>query len=165
MRIEGWGAFYFSIAAIFAALVVVPLAVYHIRDIAQNAGNPIIWATMGVGYGVLTPLFVGGFTRAASAFTGLTEGVLGFTDFLAQMLDAVLIFPYDFVVQGAINLIVGLEFGVLFGVFGFVVDRFNASKNEAVSTWAPWVFVIAAGLPVLLFSLLGPAEFLRDLAS
>ncbi len=165
MRIEGWGAFYFSLAAIAAALIVVPLAVHHIRDLAQNAGHPVVWVTMGVGYGVLTPLFVGGFTRAASAFTGLTEGVLGITDFLSQMLDAVFIFPYDFIVQGAINLIVGLEFGVLFAIFGFIADRLNASKNETVAAWGPWAFVLAAGIPVLLFSLLGPVDFLRDLAS
>ena len=62
-------------------------------------------------------------------------------------------------------MIVGLESGILFAVFGFIIDRINASKNEIVATWGPWIFTAATGIPVLLFSLLGPTEFLRDLAS
>ena len=164
-RIQGWGALFFSIAATISALIVVPLAVYHIRDLAQNPGHPITWFALGAGFGILTPLFTGGFTRAVGAFTGLAEGHLGIGDFFSLMLDAVLVFPYDFAVEGTINLIVGLESGVFFAVIGYVIDRLNASKNENVSMWGPWVFLGAAGLPVLLFSLLGPAEFLRDLAS
>jgi hypothetical protein len=164
-RIQGWGAFFFSIAAIVSAIIVVPLAVYHIRDLAQNPGHPITWLALGAGFGVLTPLFSGGFSRAASAFTGLAEGHLEIGDFFQLMLDAVLVFPYDFVVEGALNLIVGLEFGVLFAVFGFIIDRINTSKNETVAAWVPWIFTAVAGLTVLLFSLLAPTEFLRDLAS
>lgn len=164
-RIQGWGAFFFSIAAIVSAIIVVPLAVYHIRDLAQNPGHPLTWIGLGTGFGVLTPLFTGGFSRAASAFTGLAEGHLGIVDFFSLMLDAVLVFPYDFVVEGTLNVIVGLESGVLFAVFGFIIDRLNASKNENISTWGPWIFTAVAGIPVLLFSLLGPAEFVRDLAS
>lgn len=164
-RIQGWGAFFFSIAAIISATIVVPLAVYHIRDLAQNPGHPITWFALGAGFGVLTPLFTGGFSRTASAFTGMVEGHLGAGDFFSAMLDAVLVFPYDFVVEGTLNVIVGLESGILFAVFGFIIDRINASKNEMVGTWGPWIFTAATGIPVLLFSLLGPTEFLRDLAS
>ncbi len=164
-RIQGWGAFFFSIAAIVSAIIVVPLAVYHMRDLAQNPGHPITWIGLGAGFGILTPLFTGGFSRAASAFAGLVEGRLGIGDFFSAMLDSVLVFPYDFVVEGALNVIVGLESGILFAVLGFIIDRINTSKNEIVATWGPWIFTVATGIPVLLFALLAPTEFLRDLAS
>ena len=113
-RIQGWGALFFSIAATISALIVVPLAVYHTRDLAQNPGHPITWFALGAGFGILTPLFTGGFTRAVGAFTGLAEGHLGIGDFFSLMLDAVLVFPYDFAVEGTINLIVGSRIWCVF---------------------------------------------------
>lgn len=119
---------------------------------------------MGVGFGVATPLFTGGFNRTAAAFAGLADGIYGVDSMLRLMLDAIFIFPYDFIVEGAQNVVVGIEFGALFAVSGFIIDRLNATKNEIVSIWGSWIFAVVAGASVLLFSLLGPAEFLRDLA-
>ena len=164
VRIQGWGAFFFSIAAILAALIVVPISTYHIRDMAQNPAHPLAWLFMGAGFGILTPLFAGGFNRAAAAFTGLVEGIYGIGDMPSLMLDAILIFPYDFIVQGASNVFVGIESGVIFAVAGFVIDRLNVAKNENVSRWGPWIAACSIGLVVLLFALLGPIDFLRDLA-
>ncbi len=164
VRIQGWGAFFFSIAAVTAALIVVPLAVYHMRDLAQNPGHPLSWFFMGAGFGLATPLFTGGFTRAAAAFAGLADGIHGLDSMPPLILDAILIFPYDFMVEGAQNVVVGLEFGAVFAVSGFIIDRLNATKNEVVSAWGTWIFAALAGTSALLFALLAPAEFLRDLA-
>ena len=164
VRLEGWSAFFFSIAAIFSATIVVPIAVYHIRDMAQNPGHPITWFFMGAGFGVATPLLTGGFSRLAIAFTGIVEGQSSAGKFLSQLVDAVIVFPYDLVVQGATNLYAGLLSGAFFAIIGYLVDRANAAKSETVSTYGSWLLCIGLGVPVLLFALLGPAEFLRDIA-
>ncbi len=164
VRIQGWGAIFFSIAAVFSALIVVPFSVYHIRDIAQNPAHPLVWLFLGAGFGLATPLFTGGFGRTALAFTGLVEGHYGIGDFFSLLIDAIFVFPYDFVVEGATNVILGLEFGVLFAVTGFIIDRANVAKNDLVSTWGVWALTLVSGSSALLFALLGPIDFLRDLA-
>ena len=164
VRIQGWGAFFFSIAAALAALIVVPLSVYHIRDMAQRPGHPIVWLTLGAIFGLATPLFTGGLSRTALAFSGLAEGHYSIGSMFNLMIDAILVFPYDFVVEGATYVILWLEFGVPFAIIGFVIDRANSSKNESVSRWAPWLVAVVGGIPILLFALLGPTDLLRDLA-
>ena len=164
VRIQGWGAFFFSIAAAVSALIVVPLAVYHLRDMAQKPAHPLVWLLLGAGFGLATPLFTGGFSRTALAFTGLAEGHYGIGDLFSLLADAILVFPYDFVVEGATSVILGLEFGVIFAICGFIIDRANATKNDLVSTWGTWLLALTSGASVLLFALLGPIEFLRDLA-
>ena len=164
VRMQGWSAFFFSIAAAISASIVVPIAVYHIRDMAQNPAQPLTWLFMGAGFGVTTPLLTGGFSRLAIAFAGIAEGQTSFGKFLSQLVDAVIVFPYDMVVQGATNLYAGLLSAAFFAIIGYLIDRANASKSETTSTYAPWLLTIGLGLPVLLFALLGPAEFLRDIA-
>ena len=130
---------------------------------AQNPGHPFGWLVLGFGFGVLTPLFTGGFNRAAAAFTGLAEGHIGIGDMPSLLLDAVVVYPYDFIVQGAIGVIMGIESGLIFAVSGFIIDRLNASKNEPLSTWGPWAAASLIGIVVLMIALLGPVDFLRDL--
>ena len=163
VRIQGWGAVFFSIAAAISALIAVPIAVYHIRDIAQNPSTPITWLFMGFAFGVATPILTGGFTRTAGAFAGLADGFYGVGSLPPLLLDAVIIFPYDMFVQGATNIYAGLLSGGLFAIIGFMVDRLNATKTEVVSTYGPWVLAVGLGLPILVFALVGPAEFLRDI--
>ena len=163
VRVEGWGAFFFSIGAAVSALIVVPLAVYHLRDMAQVPARPITWLFMGFGFGVTTPILTGGLTRTSGAFAGLAEGVYGVGSLPSLLLDAVIIFPYDMFVQGAPNVYAGLMSGALFAVFGFVIDRVNAMKGDVFSMWGTWVLAVALGLPVMVFALMGPTDFLRDL--
>ena len=163
VRIEGWGAVFFSLAAAVSALIAVPVAIYHARDMAQNPSKPIAWLVMGLGFGIITPILTGGFTRTAGAFAGLADGFYGVGSLPSLLIDAVIIFPYDMFVQGAGNLYAGLLAGGLFAIIGFMVDRLNATKTEVVSTYGPWVLALGLGLPILVFALVGPAEFLRDI--
>ena len=163
VRLEGWGAFFFTITAAISALIVVPITVYHIRDMAQIPSKPITWLFMGFGFGVAIPILSGGFTRTAAAFAGLADGVYGVGSMPSLLLDAVLIFAYDMFVQGAQNVYGGLFAGAFFAVIGFLIDRSNAAKNETVSTWGPWLLVLGLGLPVMLFATFGPADFLYDI--
>ena len=79
------------------------------------------------------------------------------------LLDAVLIFPYDMVVQGAQNVYGGLYAGAFFAVIGYLIDRSNAAQSETVATLGPWLIALGLGLPIVLFATFGPAEFLRDI--
>ena len=163
VRIEGWGAIFFAIAAAISALIVVPITIYHIRDMAQFPAKPLTWLFLGFGFGVAIPILSGGFTRTAAAFAGLADGIYGVGSMPSLLLDAVLIFPYDMFVQGAQNVYGGLVAGAFFAIIGFLVDRLNAVKNEMVSMWGPWLLALGLGLPVMLFATFGPAEFLRDI--
>ena len=163
VRVEGWGAVFFSIAAAVSALIAVPIAVFHIRDMAQLPGKPITWLFMGFGFGVVTPVLTGGLTRTAGAFAGLADGVYGVGSLPSLLLDAVIIFPYDMFVQGAPNVYAGLLSGGFFAIIGFSVDRLNAAKTEMLSTWGPWILALGLGIPTMVFALIGPAEFLRDI--
>ena len=163
VRVEGWGAVFFSIGAAIAALVVVPIAVFHARDMAQIPAKPITWLFMGFGFGIATPILTGGLTRTAGAFAGLAEGAYGVGSLPSLLLDAVIIFPYDMFVQGAPNVYAGLLSGGFFAIIGFLVDRLNAVRNEAISIWGPWIVAVGLGLPIMVFTLVGPTEFLRDL--
>ena len=164
VRIQGWGAIFFSIAAALAAIAVVPLVVYHIRDLAQRPGKPFVWVAIGAIFGLATPLFTGGLSRTALAFSGLAEGHYGIGSMFSLMIDAVLVFPYDFIVEGATMVILWLEFGVPFAIIGYLIDRANCSKNELVAQVGPWAISVIAATPILLFALFGPIDFLRDLA-
>ncbi len=162
VRIQGWGSFFFSLAAAVSALIVVPLAVYHVRDIAQSPGKPITWVLMGGAFGIATPVLTGGFYRFAAAFAGLADGVYGIGSMFSLLIDAVIIFPYDLFVQGAPAVYAGLLSGGFLAVIGFAIDRVNALKYEAISTWGSWVLAVGTGIPIVIFALVGPAEFLRD---
>ena len=118
---------------------------------------------MGFGFGVATPIITGGFNRTAGAFTGLAEGVYGIGSLPSALLDAIIIFPYDMFVQGAQNIYAGLFAGAFFAIFGFIIDRANAAKSETISSYAPWILALASGLSIMIFALVGPAEFLRDI--
>lgn len=163
LRVEGWGAVFFSIAAAAAALIAVPITIYHIRDMAQFPAKPITWLLMGLGFGVVTPILTGGFTRTAGAFAGLAEGVYGVGPLFSLLIDAVLVFPYDMFVQGAQNVYGGLYSGGFFAIIGFAIDRSNAAKTGLVSIWGPWILAIGLGLPIMVFALVGPTDFLRDI--
>ena len=163
VRVEGWGAVFFSIGAAISALVVVPIAVFHARDMAQIPAKPITWLFMGFGFGVATPILTGGLTRTAGAFAGLADGAYGVGSLPSLLLDAVIIFPYDMFVQGAPNVFAGLLSGGFFAIIGFLVDRLNAVRNEAISILGPWIVAVGLGLPIMVFTLVGPTEFLRDL--
>ena len=163
VRVEGWGAVFFSIGAAISALVVVPIAVFHARDMAQIPAKPITWLFMGFGFGIATPILTGGLTRTAGAFAGLAEGAYGVGSLPSLLLDAVIIFPYDMFVQGAPNVYAGLLSGGFFAIIGFLVDRLNAVRNQAISIWGPWIVAVGLGLPIMVFTLVGPTEFLRDL--
>ena len=162
VRIEGWGAVAFSIAAAVAALIVVPISVYHFRDMAQFPAKPVAWLFMGFGFGITTPILMGGFTRTAGAFAGLADGVYGVGSLPSLLLDAVIVFPYDMFVQGAPNIYAGLLSGGFFAFIGFLMDRLNASRTEMVSIWGPWILAFGLGLPLMVFTLVGPTDFLRD---
>lgn len=163
VRLEGWGAVFFTIAAAISALIAVPITVFHIRDMAQFPAKPITWLFMGFGFGVAIPILMGGFTRTAATFAGLGDGVYGMGSLPSLLLDAVLIFPYDMFVQGAQNVYGGLYAGGFFALIGYFIDRSNAANNETVSAWGPWLIVLGLGLPIMLFATFGPAEFLRDI--
>lgn len=163
IRVEGWGAVFFSIGAAVASLAVVPLMVFHVRDMAQFPAKPIAWILMGFVFGIATPVLTGGLTRASGAFAGLAEGVYGVGSMPSLLLDAVIIFPYDMFIQGAPNVYAGLLSGGFFAIIGFAVDRLNATKTESVSMWGPWIVAVGLGLPIMVFALVGPTEFLRDL--
>ena len=163
VRIQGWGAAIFSIGAAVAALIVVPIAVFHIRDMAQIPSKPIVWLFMGFGFGVATPILTGGFTRTAGAFAGLADGFYGVGSVPSLLIDAVIVFPYDMFVQGAPNIYAGLLSGAFFAPIGYLADRSNSMQNELISTWGPWVIAVGLGIPIMVFALVGPAEFLRDI--
>ena len=163
VRVGGWGAVFFSIGAAVSALLVVPITVFHIRDMAQIPAKTITWLFMGFGFGVTTPILTGGLTRTSGAFAGLAEGVYGVGSMPSLLLDAVIIFPYDMFIQGAPNIYAGLLSGGFFAIIGLCMDRLNAMKTEIVSIWGPWVLALVLGLPIMVFTLVGPTEFLRDL--
>ena len=163
VRIGGWGAVIFSIAAAVSALIVVPISVYHLRDMAQFPGKPITWLFMGFGFGIATSILTGGFTRTAGAFAGLADGVYGVGSLPSLLLDAVIVFPYDMFVQGAPNVYAGLMSGGIFAIVGFFIDRLNASKKEAVSMWGPWILALGLGIPIMVFTLVGPTDFLYEI--
>ncbi len=164
VRIQGNGAIALSVAAALAALIVVPWTVYHVRDMAQAHPNPIVWLGFGMGFGVATPLLTGGFNRIAIAFAGLADGHYGILDLGSLLIDGIIIFPYDMFVQGGAGVFIGLQAGALFAVCGFVVDRLNSVRNQQFASIATWVVAFGTGLPILLFALMGPIDFLRDLA-
>ena len=114
VRVQGWGAVFFSMGAAVSALIVVPIAVFHIRDMAQLPAKPITWLFMGFGFGIVTPILTGGLTRTAGAFAGLAEGVYGVSSLPSLLIDAVIVFPYDMFVQGAPNVYAGLLSGRVF---------------------------------------------------
>lgn len=163
MRISGWGAVFFSISAAVAALIAVPIAVYHVRDMAQIPAKPITWIFMGFAFGIVTPILTGGFTRTAGAFAGLADGAYGAGSLPSLLLDAVIVFPYDLFVQGAPNVYAGLMSGGLFALIGYFMDRLNAMESEPVSLLGPWILAFGLGLPIAIFALFGPAELLYDI--
>lgn len=163
VRISGWGAVIFSISAAVAALIAVPITVFHIRDMAQIPAKPITWIFMGFAYGIATPILTGGFTRTAGAFAGLADGAYGVGSLPSLLIDAVIVFPYDLFVQGAPNVYAGLMSGGFFALIGYLVDRLNAMESEMLSRLGPWILAIGLSLPITIFALFGPADFLYDI--
>ncbi len=163
-HLDFWPAVFFSLSGVAAALLVLPWAVFHMRDRAHLPANPLIWLGLGLWFGVSTAFVTGGLSPMTRVFLAVAEKRMTLGEMPSFMLDAVLIGFKDFFVQGAIAVPGGLIAGAIFAVGGFAIDRLNASSDDRISTFAPWIAATVISTAVLLFALAGPPETIRDIS-
>ena len=162
-HLDFWPAVFFSLGAAAAALIVVPLAVFHMRDRARVPGSIVVWIGLGLWFGVATSFVTGGFSPMSRVFIDIAESRVTIGEVPSLMIDAVLIGLKDFFVQGAIAVSAGLLAGAIFAVSGFGIDRLNAMDDARASTYAAWIAATLIGAVVLIFAIAGPAETIRDI--
>jgi len=154
----------FSLVGALAAALVTPLAIYHVRDRANESGRLLTWLALGLGFGLLWPFVTGAFIPLSLVLISLAEGLIDFRELPSQALDATLSGIRSFFVEGALGLYTGLPAGALFGTGAWVIDRMNASQNPIASKYGTWAIALSLGSTVLALAVFGPPETLRRLA-
>ena len=162
-HLEFWPALFFSAAAAIGAIIVLPTAVFHLRDRAQNPVSILAWLGFGIGYGIFTPLFTGALFPLASLPIDYMNGEYTLGEMPNLVIDALLIGIRAFVVEGVPAVPTWLAAGIPFALGAYILDRLNTSNNDHIPKYGVWVVAIAMALPVLGFSLFGPPEMIRDI--
>ena len=154
---------FFTTLGIFTALIITPFTIYHIRDNADRAANPLVWIGLGIGFGLALSFLSGALTPLNLTLLSFAEGQASPSTLASQMIDAILGGVRSFFVQGSMMIITGLLGGVFFFLGGVAIDNLNARQTNRLSSIGPWAVSIGLGISVLAFSLFGPPEFLRTL--
>ena len=154
---------FFMAAGSLAALIITPFAIYHVRDNADHAANPLIWIGLGIGFGITWAFLEGALTPLTLTLLSYAENQAAQSTLASQIIDSILGGIRSFFVQGALMIVTGLLFGVIFCLGGFAIDVLNARQTVRLSSIGPWAVSIGLGTAILAFSLFGPPEFLRTL--
>jgi len=154
---------FFAALGMLTALIITPLTIYHIRDNADRAANPLVWIGLGIGFGLAVSFLSGALTPLNLTLLSFAEGQASQATLASQIIDAILSGVRSFFVQGALMAVTALIGGVFFCLGGVAIDNLNARQAVRLSSIGPWAVSIGLGISVLAFSLLGPPEFLRTI--
>ena len=158
-----WSGVWYSAAAVAGTLVVVPVAIYALRERPEFPAGLWLWISVGVGFGIFVPIFTGFFTPLATLMIDWTVGNIEGVNVLPWVIDRLLRGFFSMFVDGAPAIRHGLAAGVVLAVFGYVIDRLNALQDMRVAMLTPPAIAIAIGAAILLTSLFASPEFLRDI--
>ena len=158
-----WSGVWYSAAAVAGTLVVIPVAIYALRERPEFPAGLWLWISVGVGFGIFVPIFTGFFTPLATLMIDWTVGNIEGVNVLPWVIDRLLRGFFSMFVDGAPAIRHGLAAGVVLAVFGYVIDRLNALQDMRVAMLTPPAIAIAIGAAILLTSLLASPEFLRDI--
>lgn len=162
-HLSWWAGIWYSAAAVAAALVLVPVSVYVLRERPEFPANLWLWVPIGVGFGIFVPLMTGFFTPLATLMIDWSIGNISASDLPPWIFDRLLRGVFSMFVDGAPAVRHGLAAGAVFAFAGYAVDRLNSLPDPRIAFVAPFVMAVAAGLPLLLLALQGSPEFLRNL--
>jgi len=158
-----WSGVWYSAAAVAGTLVVIPVAIYALRERPEFPAGLWLWVSVGVGFGIFVPIFTGFFTPLATLMIDWTVGNIEGVNVFPWVIDRLLRGFFSMFVDGAPAIRHGLAAGAVLALVGYVIDRLNARQDVRVSALTPPAIAIAIGAAILLTSLWASPEFLRNI--
>ncbi|HIF71573.1 MAG TPA: hypothetical protein EYQ61_03300 [Dehalococcoidia bacterium] len=150
-----------TITGAIAATLVTPLAIYHMRDNADESGSILLWLALGLGFGVASSFVTGALFPLNIVFITFAEDQIKFSELPSLVVEGAFRGIRSFFIEGAAAIYTWFLAGVLFGIGGWTIDRLNTSSNPVASKYGIWIVTVFFGLTIVAFAVLGPPETLR----
>ncbi|MBT7004842.1 MAG: hypothetical protein HOA06_09030 [Chloroflexi bacterium] len=150
-----------ALTGAIAVTLITPLAIYHLRDTADESGSLLLWLALGLGFGVASSFVAGALFPLNAVFITFAEGEIAFGEIPSLVAEGALQGIRSFFIDGALAIYTWFLAGALFGIGGWIIDKFNASPNAVASKYGTWAFAIFAGLILVAIASFGPPETLR----
>ena len=158
-----WSGIWYSAAAIAGTLVVIPVAIYALRERPEYPAGPWLWISVGVGFGIFVPIFTGFFTPLATLMIDWSVGNIQGVNVFPWIIDRLLRGFFSMFVDGAPAIRHGLAAGAVLALAGFAIDHLNARQDVRVAMLTPPAIAAVIGIAILLTSLFASPEFLRGI--
>jgi hypothetical protein len=132
---------------------------------ARRPRTFLVWLALGLGYGIAFPLALGAFFLPASAnFLDFFEGMMSLPSMLVRSLDLVTGRAAAFVfVFGIRFMFTGLAGGAVFGVGGWIIDRFSTSADPTTARYGAWAITLVLSALVIITAAFAPELALAKL--
>ena len=150
-----------ALTGAIAATLITPLAIYHVREHADESGGLLLWLILGLGFGLAGSFVAGGLVPLNVVFITFAEGDIELGDLPSFVLEGAFQGIRSFFVDGALAIYTWLLAGVIFGVGAWVIDKLNSSPNLVASKYGTWVVTLFLGLGIVTIAVLGSPETLR----
>ncbi len=150
-----------AITGALAATLIAPLAIYHLRNNADESGGILLWLVLGLGFGVASSFVTGGLFPLNVVFITFAEDDIKLSELPSLVVEGAFQGIRSFFIEGALAIYTWFLAGALFGTGAWIIDKLNASANPVASKYGTWVVALSLGLTIVAFAVLGPPETLR----
>ena len=150
-----------AITGAIAATVVTPLAIYHLRQHADDSASILLWLLLGIGFAVGAGFVTGALVPLNVVFITFAEGDIKLGELPSLIVEGVFQGIRSFFIDGALSIYTWLIAGVLFGVGAWIIDKLNTFSNPVVAKYGPLVLAISMGITIVAIAAFGPPETLR----
>jgi len=151
-----------AITGALATALITPLAIYHLRNNADESGGILLWLVLGLGFGVASSFVTGGLFPLNVVFITFAADDIKLSELPSLVVEGAFQGIRSFFIDGALAIYTWLLAGALFGIGAWIIDKFNASPNPGASKYGTWAVTLFLGLTIVAIAVLGPPETLRN---
>jgi len=150
-----------AITGAVAATLITPLAIYHLRNNADESGGILLWLVLGLGFGVASSFVTGGLFPLNVVFITFAADDIKLSELPSLVVEGAFQGIRSFFIDGALAIYTWFLAGALFGTGAWIIDKLNASANPVASKYGTWVVALSLGLTIVAIAAFGPPETLR----
>ncbi len=150
-----------ALTGAIAVTLITPLAIYHLRNNADESGGILLWLALGLGFGVASSFVTGGLFPLNVVLITFVEDNIRLGELPSLLAEGAFQGIRSFFIDGALSIYTWFLAGALFGIGGWIIDKFNASPNPVAAKYGTWVVTLLFGLTIVAFAAFGPPETLE----
>ena len=148
----------FLVGALLAAL-----AAYMAARDRHEPLKLLVWMAVGLGFGIMLPVFTGAIIPFTMVFINLYEGTIEAGDVLIRLVDSVFLAPWATLFQAVFGLFSSMLAGLVFGLGAWLVNVANAASKSWIARYGTYGLAAALSIAVIGFVTFGSPTFLAKL--